>query len=88
MAYTVTKQKFSASKNQMLIEVTADAATQAIETGLAKIDHFSVGYVSMATIVGVKIVPNKDASGTAANGTLGVSGLTSGDVFYVTVYGR
>ncbi len=88
MAYTISKEiTVFGNKRSVLLDITADAATQAIETGLARVDYFNVGLASMATQIGFKIVPNKDASGTAASGKLGVSGLTSGDRLFVTVYG-
>ena len=87
MAYTVSKTP-TVFGNQavVLLEITADAATQAIETGLANITHMSVGKDSMASN-GHTIAVNSNAVGTATPGTLGISGVASGDHFYVTVYG-
>jgi hypothetical protein len=31
---------------------------------------------------------NKNSSGTASNGYIGISGVTSGDEFHLVVYGR
>lgn len=87
MAFTVVKNKVAGNKTEVQLKITADAATQAIETGLAKIDHFVVGLASMNSS-NIKLAANLNASGVAANGTLAVTGCTSGDLFYVTVYGR
>lgn len=89
MAYTISKEiTVFGNKRAVLLDITADAATQAVETGLARIDYIGgIMLQSAATAIGPKFVPNKDASGAAAAGKLGVSGLTSGDRFFVTVYG-
>lgn len=88
MAYTVTRSKtVFGNKGVVLLKMTADAATQTVETGLKKIEHISLGYGSMSTLVGPKIFINSNASGVQSNGVLGCSGLAIGDDVYVTVYG-
>jgi len=88
MAWTVTRDKtVFGNKAAVLLKLTADAATQTVETGLKKIDHFNVGFGSMNTLVGLTVAINSNATGTASNGVLGLSGFTSGDDLYVTVYG-
>ncbi len=88
MAYTVVKYpSVFGNKRAIGLKITADAATQAVETGLKVIEWLSVGYGSMSS-QGVKCAINSNASGVATPGTLGLSGFTSGDDFYVTVYGR
>lgn len=88
MAYTVTRKKtVFGDMRAVLLEVTADAATQNIETGLSRIVGFDYTPVSMTTIIGPKLYPNSGAGGTAIGGVLGVSGLASGDRFFATVYG-
>lgn len=89
MAWTVTKYPtVFGNKRVVGIKCVADAATQAVETGLKYIEWMGVGYSSMTTIVGLNVAINSNASGVAALGTVGCSGFTSGDVFYITVYGR
>jgi len=89
MAFTVAKQRYGAGNlSKMLLDVTADGAEANLSTGLDSITHMNITYQSMTTVVGPKFAPNKNSTGTAALGTLGVSGLTSGDRFFVTVYGR
>ena len=87
MAYTVTKYKtVFGDKRVVGLKITADAATQTVETGLQKIDFFSVGKASMASS-NIKIAVNSNASGVQSYGVLGISGAASGDEFYCTVYG-
>lgn len=88
MAWTVSRDKtVFGNKAVVLLKCTADAATQTVETGLSRVDHYTLGYGSMSTIVGLSIFPNSNASGTNSNGVLGCSGFTSGDDVYMTVYG-
>ena len=89
MAYTVTKVQNTVFGNMrtLLLDVTADAATQNVVTGLQHIYGFSVGPQSLSTGA-PHIYANSAVSGTAIAGTLGCSGFVSGDEFFVTVYGR
>ncbi len=88
MAFTVvnTPSVFG-NKQVKLLKITADAATQTVQTGLQVIEHVSVFRSSMNT-AGTKIAVNSNASGIASMGVLGISGCTSGDECYITVYGR
>lgn len=89
MAWTVTRhQSVFGNKRVVGLKLTADTATQTVETGLSVIDWHSVGFGSMSTIVGVTVFINSNASGVQSNGVLGCSGFTSGDDIYVTVYGK
>ena len=88
MAWTVSRShSVFGNKRTVILELTADAATQAVDTGLSLVDGFSVGAKSLSTAA-VKIYANVNASGVAAVGFLGCSGFVSGDVLFVTVYGR
>lgn len=87
MAYTVERHKtVFGNKRAVGLKISADAATQTVETGLERVEWFSVGPSSMAT-VNVNIAANSNASGVQSYGVVGLSGLTSGDEFYLTVYG-
>lgn len=89
MAWTVTREHtVLGNKRVVLMKLSADAATQTVESGIGVIDNFSIGVNSMTTVAGFKIAINSNASGVASNGVLGLSGFTNGDVIYVTVYGR
>lgn len=88
MAYTVTRSRtVFGNKGAVLLKITADAATQTVETGLKRIEHYSLGFGSMSTRTGWSIFINSNASGVQSNGVLGVSGVAIGDDIYVTVYG-
>lgn len=88
MSWTLSKEpSVLGNKRVVLIEFTADAATESIETGLAQIDAFSVGAKSF-TSGAPKIFQNKGPSGTSIAGNLGCSGFTSGDTGFITVFGK
>lgn len=88
MAYTVSRtQLVFGNKRAVSLDISADAATQTIETGLSVIEGVSIGYQSCAT--GPNFVyANSNASGVQSFGVLGLSGFTSGDELYVLVYGH
>jgi hypothetical protein len=90
MAWTVTRYKTVFGNKQVVgLTLTADAATQTVETGLSVVEWISVNpFGSMASTTGRKVYYNSNASGVQSMGVLGCSGFASGDVFDVTVYGR
>lgn len=88
MAWTISRvNTVLGNKRVVIMDCTADAATQAVDTGLAVVEGFSVGYKSMNS-ANPKIKVNVDASGTASNGKVACTGFTSGDALFITVYGR
>ncbi len=89
MAFTVTKLSDTVFGNKRVtaFSVLADAATQAISTGHRYVDFVQVTPKS-CTSAAFKTKINVNASGTAANGTVAVTGVASGDEFYMTVYGK
>jgi hypothetical protein len=70
-----------------IMRLTADAAEGNVATGLRIIDGFATGGQSMTTGA-IRFAANENSSGTAAMGTLGISGAVSGDEFFVTVWGK
>jgi hypothetical protein len=87
MAFTLTRTKtVFGNEGVEHIKVLADGAEATIQTSLRRVDAFALGYISM-TAIGYTIHPNVGSTATAALGSLGVSGLTSGDEFYITVFG-
>lgn len=90
MAFTVaTEKSVFGNKAVSLITVTADSAEANIPSGLGVITHFSVGMVSCATGTALPhIAINSNSTGVATPGTIGVSGVTSGDVFHIICFGR
>lgn len=88
MAYTVTRYKtVFGDKRTVMMKITADAATQTIETGLNVVEAFSHGKASMNT-ANQHFAINSNASGVQSMGVIAVTGCTTGDEFYVVVYGR
>ena len=89
MAFTVTVENtVFGNKNAKLLKITADSAEGNVTTGFGIIDHM-VGHkpISMAT-ANPYIQANKNSSGTAANGTIGVSGVSAGAEFHLLVFGK
>jgi hypothetical protein len=88
MAWTVTRTPtVFGNLRAAVIKVTTDAATANLDTGLSRITGFAFAPASMGTIVGLRMAPNSGVAGTAIGGILGCSGFTSGDDFYLTVFG-
>lgn len=89
MAFTVTPiNTVFGNKSTKLLKITADAAEANVDSGFSVIEWMSVGkVVSMATALPY-VVFNKNSTGTAANGTIGVSGVSAGAELYCLVFGR
>ena len=88
MAYTVTKvNSVFGNLRSVIMNVTADAATQAVETGLKNVVGMSYGPLSMNSS-NIHLAVNSNASGVQSMGVVGISGCTSGDNFFVVVYGQ
>jgi len=89
MAYTTSFLVKTVYGNQRVhgIRITADAATQAIDTGLSSIDTITLCPQSLTTAA-IKVAINELAAGTASVGYVGVSGAASGDEFILTVFGK
>jgi hypothetical protein len=90
MAWTVSKEATAlGNKRVVLASVTSDSSEANLDLGLAYISHYTLGIASCSTGTALPHVAiNKNSSGTAANGILGISGVTSGDALFLTVYGR
>jgi hypothetical protein len=76
-----------ANERKVCFELTLDAASGAVDTGLSVITGVSIACKSAAT-AGFKVKANQNSAGTALNGSLFLSSAASGDVLYVTVFGR
>ncbi len=89
MAFTVAKihEDVHGKARMQVLSCTADAATQAISTGLDYIYGVAFAPQSMASSPR-SIRANQGAAGTSIVGTIAVTGVASGDVFYLTVWGR
>ena len=87
MAYTVTrKNSVFGNVRTVLMEITADAATQVIETGLKNVLGFSYAPKSMNSS-NIHMAINSSATGVQSYGVFSVTGCTSGDNFHIVVYG-
>jgi hypothetical protein len=87
MAYTVAKKiSVFGDLRTVILDVTADAATQTVETGLKYVDGFSVGNKSGCS--GWRIYANSNASGVLSAGVIGISNAASGDQCFIVCYGR
>jgi len=89
MAFTIgINQKVNlGNKRVHLLSCSVDSASGNIVTGLQVVDHISICPVSMATAA-IVLKKNVGSGATAVNGTINVNGAASGDVFFLTVYGR
>lgn len=89
MAFTVTRiPTVFGDKRVVLLNVIADGAEANITTGLSFIDAVTVSPMASMATAGAQIRKNVNSSGTVANGTLGVSGLSAAASFDVVVFGR
>lgn len=90
MAWTVSKDAAVVGNKRMIIaSVTSDSAEANLALGLGYVDHVSVSLISCSTGTALPhVAKNMNSSGTASNGTVGISGCTSGDVFCIVAYGR
>lgn len=86
---TVTKVAlFSVgNKRQSIQKVVAGASSGVVDTGLAYVDAFAIGPISMTTGA-ITIKPNLSSSATAVNGRITFNSSVSGDEFYITCYGK
>lgn len=89
MAYTVTKAQQTVFGDQRAWQgvITADAATGVVSFGLNHLYHVQATAKSAASS-SHHFAINALAAGTASAGDLAITGVASGDDFYVTVYGR
>jgi len=87
MAFTWTLGRTTVHGDERTMHgtVTADNTSGSVDTGLCNINQ--VLYAPKTMTSGARFRINSLPSGTATAGYLAVTGCTSGDVFYVTVYG-
>jgi hypothetical protein len=75
------------NKRIVSFELTADANSGAVDSGLSVVEAIWTAVKSAAT-GSQKFKANLNSAGTALNGSVFCSSCTNGDVFYVTVMGR
>ena len=94
MAWTVTKTGNTTFGNMHVWygTVTADSGSDVVSFGFRSLYHAGVTIKSMASALSAgtqaNFALNVLTAGTASQGDLSVTGVTSGDVFYLMVYGR
>ena len=93
MAWTTTKNfEYAAGNHKVqLWELSADAATLELNTGLSVVDHCQLSVASgaaSAASFGVSLHRNVLSAATASNGYIALTGATSGQDFFLTVWGH
>ena len=89
MAFTVgVNHKVNmGNKRVHLISCSVDSASGNITTGLKTVDHVAIAPISMATAA-IIMKKNIGSGATSVPGVININGAASGDVFFLTVYGR
>lgn len=89
MAWTTNKNfEYAAGNHKVqLWELTADSATLELDTGLSRVDHIAATPASAASSI-PNFQRNVLSAGTASNGFVAVTGATSGDDLFLTVWGH
>lgn len=89
MAFTVsTEPTVLGNKSARLLKITADAAEANITTGFNVIDLLVTSKVMSMATANAYVQPNKNSSGTASNGTIGISGCSAGAEIHCLVFGK
>lgn len=89
MAFTVSvNHKMNiGNKRVHLISCSVDSPSGNISTGLNVVDHVAICPISMTTAA-IVLKKNVGSNSTAINGTINLNAGATGDVFFLTVYGR
>lgn len=89
MAYTVSAIAKTVLGNERthVFRVTTDSAEDTVDTALQWIDWHSISWIK-CTDAAFSAYPNSGTTGTALAGKVGFSGVASGDIFFLTVYGH
>lgn len=89
MAFTATKAQVTVHGNQRCWQgvITADGTSDTVDVGFDTILHVQATPKS-ATAYSGSFQANVLTAATASPGTLAVTGVTSGDDYYVTIWGR
>lgn len=89
MAFTVSSIAKPAFGNQRVhvMRVTTDSAENVVETGLQLIHWHEISWIK-CTDAAFSARENAGTTSTVLAGTIGFSGVASGDIFFLTVYGR
>lgn len=89
MAFTATVLKKTVFGDMRVhhLHILADGASDSLDSGL---DYLYCAQMSAKSVTtgAHKIVCNALTAATASNGTYAITGVASGDEFYLTLYGR
>ncbi len=93
MAYTLTNYTKTVHGNQNCWQgkLTVDAVSGVVSFGYVTLTQVQWSPASATTnnsAVAPRFRLNATAAGSASAGDLGISGVVSGDEYYVTIYGR
>ena len=90
MAFTNTLVKQTVYGNERVqhYNITADAASGVVYTGLSYVDAFHWSAISMTTSTVPHMKANVGTASAASLGNVFISSVISGDNFFLTVYGR
>lgn len=88
MAYTATlvDQTVLGDQRVRFYSVAADAVSGVVQGGFSRVMSVSLTPQSMNS-AGVKVKINATTAAAASNGSVNIADATSGDVFYLIVYG-
>lgn len=88
MAFTIGRELVNfGNKRVALLSCSVDSASGNVTTGLKVVDHVSICPISMATAA-IVLKKNIGSGATAVMGNININGAATGDVFFLTVYGR
>jgi translation initiation factor 1 (eIF-1/SUI1) len=89
MAFTVAINNKVNLGNQRVhqISCSVDSASGNVVTGLKVVEHVEISPISMASAA-IIVKKNIGSGATAVNGTINFNGMATGDVFFITAYGR
>jgi len=84
---TLNKKTVFGDMRVHMYELTSDSATLELDTGMDVVTHIQPA-VKSANTYGTFFDMNVLSAATVSNGTVAITGSTSGDDFFLTVYGR
>lgn len=88
MAFTIGREiTIFGNKRVALLSCSVDSTSGNVDTGLSQVDGFSMAIISM-TSQGVHLTRNVGSNSTARPGIINLQSFTTGDVFFLTVYGK
>ena len=88
MAFTIGRESTTlGNKKVAFLSCSVDSASGNIDTGLGVVDHVSICPISRASAA-IVLKKNIGSGATSRPGVININGAASGDVFFLTVYGR